>query len=45
LNVVDLVTVGYLLEELVNSRLLCLTVLILRASLFGSYQGLTQKIR
>jgi hypothetical protein len=41
---VDLLIIGYMLEKLTASRLLRLTMLILRASLFESHQGLTQKI-
>jgi hypothetical protein len=44
-DVVDLLIVGYMLEELTTFRLLCPTMLILRASLFGSHQGLTRVIK
>jgi hypothetical protein len=40
-DVVDLLIVGYLLEELTASQLLCPTMLILQALLFESHQGLT----
>jgi hypothetical protein len=40
-DVVDLFIVEYLLEELTASRFLHPTMLIHRASLFGSHQGLT----
>jgi hypothetical protein len=42
--VVDLLIVGYLLEELIASQLLRLIMLILQASLFKSHQGLTRKV-
>jgi hypothetical protein len=42
--VVDLLIVGYLLEELTASGLLRPIILILCASLFGSHQGLTRMI-
>jgi hypothetical protein len=40
----DMLIVGYLLEELIASRLLRLIMLILRALLFRSQQGITQMI-
>jgi hypothetical protein len=42
--VVDLLIVGYFLEELTASRMLCSIMLILRASLFGSHEGLPRMI-
>jgi hypothetical protein len=42
--VVDLLIVGYLLKELIASRLLRSTTLILQSSLFRSHQGLTCNI-
>jgi hypothetical protein len=35
--IIDLLIVGYLVEELIASRLLCPTMFIRRSSLFGSH--------
>jgi hypothetical protein len=42
--VVDLLIVGYLIEELIAFRLVCPIMLILRASFFGSHQWVTRMI-